>query len=906
MAHHPFPLAARVLPPRARSREIQRERLLAQLETMRQCKLVLLSAGAGSGKTTLLGQWRHALVKARARVAWLTLAPEDREFRSFCAALCGALQGAGIAGDWDGKALALARMPTAEATRALVDALAGIPGHLWLMIDQFHHAQEGEVIALVRTLADPQLQHLSLVIASRTAVPLPLGRLRAADELFEAGPAELWFDPHETRALLQLRLGARVPLDTVSRVQEASAGWPAGVQLLAGMMRGATAAAGMDGAGGAPADPALRAYFEEEIFAEVDPAVLGFMRQLSLLDSFCDGLAAHVSGDDQTAVRLDALAARHLVTVATVHGEHGDRSWYRFPPMLGRCLRDSACRAGVNQAAVHRRAADWYARRGMLSEGLWHAMACDDFTLVAALCARHGQRLPSVTLLREFRLWAARLPAQRVAAHPCVLMLAAWASIMTVRPDEAERWLALLQTRQERVEVPAALITLARAAICVQRDDAAQAWDLLQRIPGGALPQPDHEAIHAGLRVRCLAALGRHDPARPAYDGPLRTIGTPGRPQELSFLAAATAACALLLQGNALEAEAVGGPALARAEAAFGRRSIAACACAAVMAEVHYERNQLDAARQVLADRRGLLQASSPELVLRAARCHARLLARQGHASAALSALRMAQAAFTRDGFARGHASMLAEQCHLAMHAGDLRHAALLLDALQALASAHTGAGPRDAGIRALAVLSEARLALATRQPQQALTLLDQLRTVAAAWRREQWVVIADLLQARALADLGRAAEGAAALRLALASGMRLGLLRTVLDEHPGIGAMLAQLEDCADSASDVYLAQLRAALDTPAGVPASPATPAPPLPTCANVPGLTPREQDIVTLLDQAMSNKRIALALNISIVTVKWNLRQIFDKLGVSSRYEAIVAARALAEQAAARPAC
>jgi LuxR family maltose regulon positive regulatory protein len=41
-------------------------------------------------------------------------------------------------------------------------------------------------------------------------------------------------------------------------------------------------------------------------------------------------------------------------------------------------------------------------------------------------------------------------------------------------------------------------------------------------------------------------------------------------------------------------------------------------------------------------------------------------------------------------------------------------------------------------------------------------------------------------------------------------------------------------------------------------------------------------------------MSNKHIALALNISVQTVKWNLKNMFIKLGVSSRYEAIIVAR------------
>jgi LuxR family maltose regulon positive regulatory protein len=41
-------------------------------------------------------------------------------------------------------------------------------------------------------------------------------------------------------------------------------------------------------------------------------------------------------------------------------------------------------------------------------------------------------------------------------------------------------------------------------------------------------------------------------------------------------------------------------------------------------------------------------------------------------------------------------------------------------------------------------------------------------------------------------------------------------------------------------------------------------------------------------------MSNKRIALTLNIAVGTTKWNVRNILTKLGVSSRYDAMTWAR------------
>jgi LuxR family maltose regulon positive regulatory protein len=45
---------------------------------------------------------------------------------------------------------------------------------------------------------------------------------------------------------------------------------------------------------------------------------------------------------------------------------------------------------------------------------------------------------------------------------------------------------------------------------------------------------------------------------------------------------------------------------------------------------------------------------------------------------------------------------------------------------------------------------------------------------------------------------------------------------------------------------------------------------------------------------MSQAMANKRAALTLNISLEAVKWNLKNTYAKLGVSSRDDAMSWAR------------
>ncbi len=346
-----------------------------------------------------------------------------------------------------------------------------------------------------------------------------------------------------------------------------------------------------------------------------------------------------------------------------------------------------------------------------------------------------------------------------------------------------------------------------------------------------------------------------------------------------------------------LEAERYAAPVLSLAEAAHGRRSITACTCAAILAEVQYEQNRIDDARESLVNRLDMLSFSVPACTYSAALVHARLQLLQESPRTALDYLDKRAQHFRVRRLDRGIALMLAEQIRIVVlgddwQRGEWRHGQMLQSELDELAAYRPRVKARDREIVAIAAFSRARLAQASQAPEAVLAALEEVLGIGQALGRGALLVKANLLKGQALMQLGKHDEAQLCLTQALQDAYALGLLRTLLDEGPAACGLLGSIKGLPGKALEVYQQQLCAAFDLPAPGSASHASANAPAPA-AEV-ALTKREEDILNLLEQSMPNKRIARTLNISDQTVKWNLRNIFMKFGVSSRYEAIIIAR------------
>jgi LuxR family maltose regulon positive regulatory protein len=199
--------------------------------------------------------------------------------------------------------------------------------------------------------------------------------------------------------------------------------------------------------------------------------------------------------------------------------------------------------------------------------------------------------------------------------------------------------------------------------------------------------------------------------------------------------------------------------------------------------------------------------------------------------------------------------------------------------------------------LREFEELTQARVLLASGQPDEALALLDKLLAPANTAGRMGSVVEIEALRALALQAHGEGKRALDSLRRALVRAEPEGYVRTFVDDGAPMRALLGRA--AASGMALPYVARLLAAFDAPApGTGSEPGRPSPPLPPVEQplAEPLTGRELEVLHLLGEGLSNAEIGHRLVISLPTVKSHTRNIYGKLGVHNRREAVARARRL----------
>jgi LuxR family maltose regulon positive regulatory protein len=838
-------------------------------------------------------------------VAWLSLDKNDNQTGRFLSYLVAALQEADhTIGNEAEQLVTAAQQASPEAVlTSLINDLDTTGREIVLVMDDYHFISNQAVHSAVAFLLEHCPRTFHLVIASRSDPPLPLARLRARGQTVELRAADLRFTEPEAAQFLNDVMGLHLDPGSVSALAERTEGWIAGLQMAALSMRDREDVLGfIEGFSGT--NRYILDYLLEEVLAREPEEVQAFLLQTAILTRLTGPLCDAVTGASGGQEMLERLERRNLFVVPL----DDDRRWYRYHHLFADLLQARLHQSLPDLVSpLFARAAEWCEQDGQVSEAVGYALAAKDYEMAAGLIAKYWGAVANDGEIETVWSWLAALPEDAVRnsaplslAYCWVLWLRAQIGLIEEHLVDAERAvseLVLPEVGSADEAIYAGLsvqLATLRSFVARYHDEFETASSLAERalslVPENLPPQ-----ANAQLRSLIFLALAS------AYDGAgdlERSAGAYAETIRWSRLGANAAGLgitirmigALRLLGRLRSADAACHEVLEYIQTQGMARLPAAGILHVAMSEVLVEQNDLEAAEAHLAQGIELGKWSGRlDAAKNTAYSLSRLRQARRDASGALVAVQEAESALEEPPAPLARSELLALKARILVRQGSLREAAQCAEEAVHLAG-------RDRGQTSqLAALAAGRVMLAQCKPDEAVAQLTQSLADAEGCGRLGVALELRILRSLALLQRGDPREAEADLERALALAEPEGYVRIFLDEGQPMQLLLAQwLAHAGASPLRDYAIHLLSQFDAePHMITAAQEKVSP---TGDLVEPLSQRELEVLHLIALGRTNQEIARQLILSTGTVKAHTANIYRKLDVANRTEAVAHARQL----------
>jgi LuxR family maltose regulon positive regulatory protein len=860
-------LATKLYTPSPRPNFINRRHLISRLDETLTHKLTLVSAPAGFGKTTLLSIW---VSENDLPVAWLSLEADDNDPGIFLRYLIAALQT--IAPEVGQASLAMLQSPQSPALEAylaaLINDLSLITADYVLLLDDYHLIEDQKIHAAVSYLLDHLPPTLHVIISSRSDPPLQLSRLRARNQLLELRQSDLSMTAQESNLFLHQSMGLTLTAQQVESLESHTEGWVAGLQLAALSLKGKqdidTFIRDFGGSHRFIID-----YLADEVFSQLSEDQRSFLKKTSIFDRFTAQLCDLVTERSDSEVVLRDLEEANLFLISL----DDRREWFRYHHLFLDYLRTVSDLE--DEAELHQKAARWFSDHQFYSPAVKHALLTGDIDeAVRAISLAAPLAIQQAAFANLFN-WFAEIPDAVVRANGELAMYKGYALFFT---QTYEHTLPYAVAAQDNLspDAPSALqgrLMSLQAHIALYEGKS----DEVIRLSRDALEYLDeNDVFFRNLTFNVLGQIleAKSDVVSAAeiYQQAFNSGS-----QTTERMGTMVVFTNLVFSLNEL-----------------GQREKAVSLCQQLQDDIGDEILSGQTLSDVVSLSWSLLSYEADDLVLASHQAQRALdtlsrvgisqgiswaqyvLARTHLANGELDKMRqLTQAGFqhaSRTGTEKIHGAWFkALDAQASLQQGDIAAAALWAEEI--------GYSPQDNPHHWLEnpYFTYTRLLLAQDRIQEARTLLNTMETNAQQGSRLRKLITINLLHA--VADqIGENEQQAinrleSAINLAAPQDYR----RAFLEEGPTILSLLPRVRHLAPEFIDQLLGSSQ-----PERIPSGTSK--------YLIDPLTPRELEVLRLVARGLSNREIAAALFVTLGTVKKHLNNIFSKLDVKNRTQAV----------------
>ncbi len=435
-------LRSKIQAPRVPSRHVARPRLLELLDSGREQALTLVCAPPGYGKTALLAEWQRQATDRS--FAWLSLDAEDSDPARLWAHLIWAIGETSpeLEGPLPMRVEIYPHNLVGGVLPLLLETLARLPRERVIVLDDYQLVDSDLCDASLAFFLEHLPQNVQLVVASRTAPRLPLGRLRAHGELLELDAEELRLRGTEAGELSRAVIGSTLPPNDLATLLERCEGWPAGIHLASLLLKHSSDGhAVIDSLAGD--NRYIFDYLKNDLLAGLTAEMETFLRRTSILSRLSTPLCDAVLGTTDSRRLLTEAEQANLFLVPL----DDRREWFRYHHLFGDVLRREL---EENEPEVvlelHARASSWFEQRGDIEEAIAHAIEARDVLRASDLVTEHARDIVRSGRILTVERWLDQLGWPEAQGDAQLAVTRAFVlSLLNAPTEVVEGWLTVAE-----------------------------------------------------------------------------------------------------------------------------------------------------------------------------------------------------------------------------------------------------------------------------------------------------------------------------------------------------------------------------------------------------------------------------------------------------------------------------
>ena len=880
-----------IVPPRAAHKYVVRETIERLVGDVGSSRVVTVSSPAGFGKTTAMLRWAELLREQGRPVLWIAARAGVDTLRSFEEALRQAMLSAGT--------LPI-HASLEDDPRAWLTRLSSFSGPKPVLFIDDAQLLGREIRSFIEQMIASARDSMTTVIASRGECRINLARMRSLGYLLEVRVRHLCFNADEAAQLVQQQDDAEVPISEVQRIVVDTQGWAAGLVLAARAWQRDMAEGDPPERGTTGLRHEFASYFHEEVVEGLPQDVRDFIVDTSVLGELTPSACAAVVSTTDARTMLEEVFERGLF-LAELDREHSRYRYYSlFREMVfGRLMM----RAPERASELHRRASLFYADNGDLQLALDHAVQSGDTTFLADQFERLVEPMIYIGLLYRVDDLASELPWELLQSRPSLLLAMSWRRSRRLAFKSAERYIeaaeAAIAVKTEngeldeyaaeqigfRVRHRRIMLEAARDnMVYVERESERLLDDLGDDDPYlsctllAQLLAARRELFHFNDMLRLEAELKK-------------ALGRPGA-DFASIALKSSVAPTLVAQGKTQMARQFLTEAHTVAIEMEGQVSGLAALPALPLAELLYECGELKEAGE-LVERYlpSIRQWGFVDQLASGYLVRARLAAAEGDYASALSGLEEAHLVAIECGLDRLRALVISEQIRMLVKLGQLEQAEQLFWSSNLNFEGEPVPTLNPTRLNEFMATAWLRLEMHRFRLVRSRKIAKRWLEVVRKRGASRSAVTFELLLAEIAVLAGNRSEARRSVRAAVELAEPGGWIRPFVDEGEAIGSLLVEAYSSGpllDTPVDRFAAKLVAVFQGNAQVEETEDD------DYGLGSALSLREVEILTLVSGSLRNREIGDRLGLTEGTVKWYMQQIYDKLGVRRRPQAVARAR------------